>query len=108
MTMDELPNPARALFASLWMNPRFTLRYGMVENIPSPAAEDALSHLVGAGLIEREDEDSGARVYMLTDLGAAADRRPPGANTADKIAFIEEHGRFPLAVKKSAVEFVGS
>ena len=108
MTLETLPNPARALLASLWMNPRFTLRYGMVENIPSPAAEDALSQLVEAGLLTREDQDCGARIYSLSDLGADVDRRPPGETTMDKIAFIGEHGRFPLGVKRAALDQAGA
>ena len=104
MTFEELSNPARALLASLWMNPRFTLRYGMVENIPSPAAEDALSQLVKAGLLTKEDQDCGGRIYVLTDLGAETDRRPPGETTMDKIGFIDAHGRFPLAIKRAELD----
>ena len=91
--MRELSDPAKALLGCLWVNPKFTLRYAMVESIPSPQAESALSELVEAGMLERSTEKGGAVVYSLGPAGAGVDRRPKGG-----MAFIKRHGSFPLSV----------
>ncbi len=92
--MTELSNAAQALLAALWMNPRFTLRYGMVENVPSPQARAALDEMVDAAILARHTEPGGAVVYSLAPAGRAMDR-------AKSMAFVKEHGSFALSVPKT-------
>ena len=104
MPVENLSPHARALLCSQWMIASSTLRYGMVVSVPSPEAEDALGQLTSAGLVARVDEDLGGRVYSLTEAGRAADRRPPGDTLAEKLQFIEDHGSFPLAVRREPTD----
>lgn len=97
-----LSNRSRALLASLWMNPRSTLRYEMVDNVPSDEADAVLGELFAEGLIWRETEPSGAISYGLTGAGAAIDRRPPGETLQEMSAFMQEHGNFPLSKPRPA------
>ena len=75
------------------MNPKFTLRYAMVESVPSPEADAALQELVVAGVLDRKEEAGGAVVFALSSAGASIDRKPKGG-----MAFIQKHGRFSLSV----------
>ena len=88
-----LSNAAKAMLAALWMSPKFTLRYAMVESIPSQEAEAALSELVTAGLVQCKSESGGAAVYSLTDSGVSMDR-------SQSMAFIKKHGSFSLSRPK--------
>ena len=101
-SLDSLPNSSRALLAGQFMNPNSTLRYGMVENVPSPEAEEALGALVDAGLLSRTVERSGAILYALTEEGKNSDRRPPGKTVEEMWDFMEKHGRFRMSVLKSS------
>ena len=93
--MDCLSNPAKALLGCLWINPKFTLRYAMVESVPSQEAEAALSELVSAGVLARKQEPGGGVVFSMTKAGEVLDRKPKGG-----LAFIRKHGSFPLSVPK--------
>jgi hypothetical protein len=93
--MTDLTNEARALLGSLWINPKFTLRYAMVESVPSPKAETALKELVSAGVLNRKEGPTGDIVFSLSEAGAAMDRKPKGGT-----AFLKRHGSFPLAVSR--------
>ncbi len=93
-------NQAHALLASLWMNPKFTLRFGMVESVPSDEAQAALDQLCEAGVLQAKSEPSGAVVYSLTSYGKQWDRRPPGETDEDRMDFVREHGRFPMVKPK--------
>ena len=91
--MMALSDAAKALLAALWVSPKFTLRYGMVKSVPSQEADDALSQLASAGLVQRTSEPGGAVVYSLTDAGVSMDRR-------QSMAFVKSHGSFPLSQPK--------
>jgi len=93
--MNDLTNEARALLGSLWVNPKFTLRYAMVESVPSPKAKAALAELVSAGVLNRKDEPTGGIVFSLSDAGVAMDRKPKGG-----MEFLKRHGSFPLSVSR--------
>ena len=92
---NRLSDAAKALLGALWINPRFTLRYAMVESVPSREADAALSEMVNAGILSRTTERGGAVVYAMTEVGAALDRRPKGG-----MEFIRKHGSFPLSQPK--------
>ena len=92
---NRLSDTAKALLGALWINPKFTLRYAMVESVPSQKAESALTELVSAGVLSRKTEVGGAVVYAMTKAGAALDRKPKGG-----MAFIKKHGSFPLSQPK--------
>ena len=94
--MHTLSNPAKALLGCLWINPKFTLRFGMVESVPSPQAEAALSELVAAGILTRAEDHSGGVTFALTDAGGSIDRKPKGG-----MAFIGKYGSFPLSQPRS-------
>lgn len=98
--MDQLKitDPARALLWSMWMSPKFTLRFGMKESKPSPEAEAALNSLVDGGILIEFREDCGAVTYSLSSDGEKMDRRPPGNGSAEMMQFINEHGSFPMTV----------
>lgn len=93
--MDGLSDTAKAFLGSLWVNPRFGLRYAMVENVPSEQAQAALDELYEAGILARKREPGGAITYVLTDRGVSMNRKPKGG-----MAFLKKHGSFPLSVPR--------
>lgn len=86
-----LSDPARALLSGLWGNPRFTLRYGNVDNVASAVARKALTELEAAKLIARQIGHDGAEVFSL-----AVDTIPVHLRAG--VSFIAKHGTFPLSV----------
>lgn len=47
-------------------SPGASLRYQMVQSVPSPEMQEALDELVAAGIVLREDEPSGAVRYSAS------------------------------------------
>lgn len=91
--MTNLSNEARALLGCLWGNMRFTLRYAMVEQVPSDQAEAALGELVAAGILSRTADTDGSITFALTPAGETVDRKV-------SMSFLKLHGRFPMAQPK--------
>lgn len=92
---DKMTDGGRALLGAMWINPKFTLRYRMQKNVPSPEARDALKNLVELGILIKVEYPEGATVYSLSANGKAMNRVPK-----DGTNFIKKHGSFSLSVKK--------
>lgn len=57
------PNARFVAGSTFGMISKNTLRYSMVEREPSPEVWGALNELVAAGIVVREEEDSGAITF---------------------------------------------
>lgn len=65
--MADLSLNARIVAGSSFgFSPGASLRYAMVQNVPSPSMEAALDELVAAGIITRDDEPHGAVKYAAS------------------------------------------
>ncbi len=65
--MSDLSENARLIAGSTFgFSPGASLRYQMVQSVPSPEMQDALDELVAAGIIIREDEPHGPVRYVAS------------------------------------------
>lgn len=65
--MTELSDNARLIAGSTFgFSPGASLRYQMVQSVPSPEMQDALDELVAAGIISREDDPHGSVRYTAS------------------------------------------
>lgn len=65
--MVELSLNARIVAGSSFgFSPGASLRYAMVQSVPSPSMQAALDELVAAGIITRDDERHGAVKYAAS------------------------------------------
>lgn len=63
--MVELSRNAKFVAGTtFWL--KTSLRYKMAESLPSPEMQNALDELVSAGVLDREDEHSGAVLYKAS------------------------------------------
>lgn len=59
-------NAAIVAGSTFGFSPGASLRYGMVQSVPSPEMQEALDELVSAGIILRDDEPHGAVKYTAS------------------------------------------
>jgi len=65
--MRELSENARIVAGSTFgFSPEASLRYQMVQSVPSPEMQDALDELVAAGIVIRDDEPHGPVKYTAS------------------------------------------
>lgn len=86
----KLTNPARAILAGLWGNPRFVLTYRNQDATASREARAALTELEAHGLIKRIITIDGAESFSL------APGVDVGRDYRVTLPFIAEHGGFPM------------
>lgn len=85
--------------ASFGFSPGASLRYGMVESVPSPEMQAALDELVAAAIITRDDEPHGAVKYVAA---SGIDFTPYRKEVADHV-FAGTSPAIRLFVKRCVV-----
>lgn len=95
--MTQFTPTAHAVLAGAFPRPNAVVNFDMHRSVPSPQAQSAFDELVGAGVLERTEADTGAVSYALTEAGQAMDRTAPGKDFREKINFLRQHGKFSLS-----------